>query len=310
MIKKLIAFLFFSLLFCPQIFADLDVHFVDVGQGDSILINSEGHWAVIDGGDTSSSSKLYSYANNQLNIPCFELVVLTHSDTDHVGGLRGIIDGKITKKSTIWYDVNDFNDNRAYQSFKTYVETIKCKKKKPITEDAIQLGGATITCIGPSKDLGNRNDNSLIIRLEYKGKSFVFLGDAGSKSMKDLVNNYASVNDLGNGFDAPMLNCDVLKVAHHGGKNFATYTFLKSSQPKYAVISVGLNKNYNHPHADTLSLLVQDDIDIYRTDVHGTIVFSVNDAGHLTVRSEKESGKPWLDKEFLASYKRKLLGIE
>ena len=178
--KKIIALV---LVLCSFscLFAKLDVYFVDVGQGDAIVINADGHWAIIDGGDTGTSSKLYSYINNTLKISNFELIVLTHPDKDHVGGLSGAIQGKVTKNTVVW--CNASATDRYFTSFKTTVENFGSKLISPYPGDVVNLGSAQITLVGPLLDMENENDNSLVVRLDYKGKSFLFTGDIDRKSV-------------------------------------------------------------------------------------------------------------------------------
>lgn len=119
-----------------------------------------------------------------------------------------------------------------------------------------------------------------------------------------------SNGDLGAFNYSPILTCDVLKVAHHGGsidngsETTISYFLLRAMHPKYSVISVGINNRYTHPSPVTLSRLIQDDSNIFRTDYHGTIVFSVDDSGILTLRTEKQNGIPWMDEELLPSIKK------
>lgn len=311
MTKRLLIVSLILFLSSP-IFALLEVHFVNVGQGDAALINCDGHWGIIDGADTKGAQMLFSYINDVCKVPSFDLVVLSHSDKDHVGGMRGAIQDKLTNNSIVWFDEDSSNTSRWFTSFKEYVNSCKCKEtKKPDLGQQYQLGGCLITVIGPTSDFGDRNNNSIIIRIDYKGKSFIFMGDAEWKAQNGLINEYVTANaDLGFFNYSPMLNCDVLKVAHHGGsidegtETTVSYTLLRSMHPKFAVISVGIENRYSHPHPNTLSRLIQSECNIFRTDYHGTIVFAVNDSGILSLKTEKQNGNPWMDESLLPSVKR------
>ena len=299
-------------VFIFPIIAFLEVHFVDVGQGDATLVNCDGHWAIIDGADTTGSQKLYSYINNYCKISTFDLVVLSHSDKDHVGGLKGAILDKLSKKTVVWFDEDSSNTSRWFVSFKEYVNSYDCKEKiKPELGQEYQLGNSIITVIGPTKDYGDRNNNSIIIRLDYLGKSFIFMGDAEWKSQNGLTTKYVTSNADHTGYNySPVLCCDVLKVAHHGGsidegtETNTSEMLLSAMRPKYSVISVGIENRYSHPHPITLRNLIRKESSVYRTDYHGTIVFTVNDLGMLSVKTEKQNGRPWMDESLLPSFQK------
>ena len=175
---KRLVFVFCLLILMPYlIFASLEVHFVDVGQGDSIIINADGHYGIIDGGPANKSQYLYTYVKN-LGVNPFELIVITHTDSDHIGGIVSAVEAAgISRKCKVW--CNDiYTDQRQFSSFKERVSLAGCKIVDPSIGTALMLGNAKITVIGPAKKLSNKNDNSIIIKLEYAGKSFLFMGDA------------------------------------------------------------------------------------------------------------------------------------
>lgn len=305
--KKVLLVLIIGFILSYVAFAKLNVYFVDVGQGDAIVINADDHWAIIDGGDTGTSSKLYSYINNHLNVNYFDLVVLTHPDKDHVGGLSGAIKGRITKKTTVWCNCD--SDDRYFTSFKSYIETSGCELQNPYIEDSIVLGKATFTVLGPLNEMDNKNDNSLIVRLDYNGKSFLFMGDASWSAENQLTNKYATANEFGTGFNSPMLDVDILKVGHHGSSESSSILFLECTTPDIVIISVGEGNRYGHPKTDTLSRFIQMESDIYRTDNHGNINVSVSDSGVLTVNTQFNNNKPWFDENLLSTWQKKQRGL-
>lgn len=299
--KRCYALLIFLLL--PYfIFASLEVHFVDVGQGDAIIINADGHFGVIDGGTAAQSRKLYSYLKD-LNPAPLELIVISHTDLDHIGGIGSTIEAAgISKNCTVWCN-DPYSSSRQFSSFKSKIEQTKCKIVEPIIGTVKMLGNAQITVLGPITKTGNKNQDSLTLRLDYKGKSFLFMGDADWLSENRLINQYASSDTDWNNYKSDLLSADVLKVGHHGSTSSTSQYFLRFVHPSISIISVGANNRYGHPDEDALSRLIQSESEIYRTDIHGTIKIRVEDSGLMTVITQKGNG-PWMDESLLPSYIR------
>ena len=300
--RSIILFVILTMLTPCLIYASLEVHFVDVGQGDSIIINADGHYGIIDGGPSTKSQSLYSYIK-KMGIASFELIVISHTDSDHVGGIVSAVEAAgIAKNCTIW--CNDLvSEQRQFTAFKSRVAASGCRIVDPVVGTTIFLGNAKITVIGPIRKTGRRNDDSIVVKLEYAGKSFLFMGDAERMEENSLINEYSpALTEFGK-YPSTILNADVLKVGHHGSDNSATQYFLNYVRPSISVISVGINNRNGHPTENTLSRLEQAGSDIYRTDVHGTIKICVNDNGSLTVVGQKSS-TPWFDENLLSSQQR------
>ena len=305
MLKHFFGIIWLILLSPCLLFASLEVHFVNVGQGDAIVINADGHFGVIDGGPKGSSSTLYSYLKS-LNPSPLEFIAITHTDLDHIGGIGSVIEAAgISPNCTVWTSEN-LSGNRQIQSFTSKVTQAGCKITIPVLGQQFRLGKAIITVIGPVTKLNNKNSDCLVLRLEYKGKSFLFMGDADWQSENRMANKYGSVPDFGV-YQSSTLKADVIKVGHHGSRDSTTQYFLHFVRPQYAIISVGAVNRYGHPDQDTLSRLVQSDSQIYRTDYHGHIKVTVSDGiagGTLSIFSQKNNGKSWMDESLLPSYMR------
>lgn len=300
--KRIIIFVLLIAIIPCLIFASLEVHFVDVGQGDSIIINADGHYGIIDGGPSNKSQFLYSYIK-KLGATPFELIVISHTDGDHVGGIVSAVEAVgIANKCTIW--CNDLeSDQRQFTAFKSRVASAGCKIVDPVVGTTIMLGNARITVIGPISKSGRRNDDSIVVKLEYAGKTFLFMGDAERLEENSLINEYSPVLTEFGKYPLSELKADVLKVGHHGADNSATQYFLNYVKPDISVISVGENNRNGHPTENTLSRLVQSGSKIYRTDVNGTVKIRVNDRGSIIVEGQKSS-KPWVDENLLSSQQR------
>lgn len=235
---------------------DLEVHFIDVGQGDCTLIASEGHYMLIDAGDNDKGTLIQNYLYKR-GIKELEYIVGTHPDADHIGGMDVIL-YKFDCKNVFMPEVE--NDTYTYRDV---VNTLKQKgyvSQMPETGREYQLGKATFTVLAPDKSYEKVNDNSICILLTYEDTKFLFVGDAEEEEETDILGKYKDIK------------ADVYKVAHHGSSTGSTEDFLKAVSPKYAVISCGKNNDYGHPHQIVLKRLEKFGIEVFRTDQMGTIV--------------------------------------
>lgn len=237
----------------------LQVHFIDVGQGDSILIQVNNKNLLIDSGPNKSEDKLKKYLK-KLNISKFDYIIATHPHEDHIGNMSYIINN---------FDVLNFyapKVENSTKSFETMVESLirKDLKIKVLKANikSIDLGkNIVVDVFSPlSNSYEDLNNYSPIVKISYGNTSFLFTGDAEELSENEVLNA---------GFD---LKCDVLKIGHHGSSSSTSEKFLKASNPSIAVISVGEDNTYGHPTDTVLSRLKE--TKIYRTDINGNIVIT------------------------------------
>ena len=223
----------------------LKVSFLDVGQADSILINANNKYMLIDAGNNEDGEKLVMYLKS-LGIEKFDYVVGTHAHEDHIGGMDNIIDS---------FDIGTFYMPDVITTTKTFEDVLDSLEKKNLNFDTPQIGStfdlgkAKIETIYVGKDSKNLNNSSIILKLTYGNVSFLFTGDTES---------------------------DVLKVAHHGSNTSSSNAFLKKVNPKYAIISVGTGNSYGHPKSVILDRLEKLGTKIYRTDELGTIIVTTD----------------------------------
>lgn len=237
---------------------NLDVYFLDVGQADSILLSNNGHYMLIDAGNNEDGPKLVNYFKS-LGITKFDYVIATHAHEDHIGGMDDIIKN---------FDIGTFYMPDLITTTKTFEDVLDALSEKqiafetPTIDQEFSFSDTKITTLYVNNEVKNLNDSSIVLRLKHGTNTFLFTGDASTKVEKQLLNkNIAS---------------DVLKVGHHGSRYSTSKEFLNKVNPQYAIISVGINNTYKHPHDETLKKLIDKKIIIYRTDQEGTIVAESN----------------------------------
>lgn len=246
---------------------NLEVHFIDVGQGDSILIKKGTESMLIDAGNNSDGELVVNYLKEQ-NVSKLNYVVGTHPHEDHIGGLDNVIHS---------FDIEKVIMPRAISTTKTFEDVLDSMKNKglsitkPNVGDTYDLNGATATILGPNQsEYGDLNNYSIVIKVVNGDNTYLFTGDADTLSENEIV----KVN-------AYHLKADVLKVGHHGSSTSTSKNFLDAISPNYAVISVGEDNIYEHPNKEVLDRLENKGIEVFRTDLEGTII-SISDGKSIT----------------------------
>jgi len=238
--------------------ANVTVHFIDVGQGDSIFIDTSNMDVLIDAGSSSASSTVLDYLND-LNITHIHLMIATHAHADHIGGLVGVLNSAITIDEVIVN--NQTHTSVTYTNFitlaQTHIITVAQRGQTFILTETTNL-----TVLNPTQPLefGDLNDNSIVVKLQAGNTSFLFTGDAEEDSEQSMID--AGIN----------LKSDILKVGHHGSHSSTTQAFLDLVSPSYAIISAGEGNTYGHPHNETIQKLLTKGATIYGTITSGTII--------------------------------------
>lgn len=234
----------------------LEVHFIDVGQGDSTLLICDGEAMLIDAGNNDQGTKIQNYLTKQ-GVKKLKYMIGTHPDADHIGGMDvvlykfdcdTILMPSEAKDTATYRDVIDTMKNKGYQN------------TLPQVGKEYTLGEAVFTILSPGKEYDNSNDNSIAIRVLYGKKSFLFTGDGEEEAEEDMLRS------------GLVLKADVYKAGHHGSRTASSEKFMKTVSPKYAVISCKEGNSYGHPHAATMNTFRAMGIDVFRTDEQGTIV--------------------------------------
>lgn len=236
---------------------ELEVHFIDVGQGDSILIKQNGHNMLIDAGDNKYGQTVVNYLKEN-GVKKLDYVIGTHPHADHIGGLDDVIYAFDVEKVFL---PNITHTTKTFEDLLIAIQSKNLNITVPEVGGVYELGDASFKILAPANSYyDNLNNFSIVTRLEYGNNSFLFTADA-----EDVL----EVEMLNSGYN---LKSDVLKVGHHGSNTSTTASFLNAINPKYAVIQLASNNEYGHPSAEVISRLREKNIEIYRNDLDGTIV--------------------------------------
>ncbi|WP_339145623.1 MULTISPECIES: MBL fold metallo-hydrolase [unclassified Sutcliffiella] len=256
-----------------EVKAPLLVHFIDVGQGDAILLQTpNGSNILVDTGPKKSAAQLLAYLK-EIKVNSIDLLVITHPDFDHIGGIPSLLE-KIPVKKIL--DSGKAHTTLTFIQYKQYVwnnivpvQYAKEKMKLQVDPDL------KIKVLNSGSEEKGTNNASIVLHLTYGDIQYLLMGDTEEEEEKRLSRKYN-------------LESTILKVAHHGSNSSSTASFLMDVQPKIAVISAGKNNDFHHPHLPVISRLIESGADIYNTAESGSIVFST-DGKLLYVNN-----RPWL----------------
>lgn len=244
---------------------NLQVHFIDVGQGDSILLSYEDQdgntaYALIDAGDNDKGTTVQKYLMEQ-GVEKLDYLFLTHNHADHIGGADVIISK---------FDVDHVYMSADPADSKTYRDVIDALKYRsykwevPEEGQTMMLGAAELSVLASPSGNKNLNNDSIVVKATYGDSSFLFMGDAEFEEEEELLQMFADVDAT--------LDVDVLKAGHHGSYTASSSEFIAEVTPQWTVISCGMDNEYGHPHNTSLYNFADYESDLFRTDIQGTIV--------------------------------------
>ena len=251
-------------------------HFIDVGQGDAILITTPEGNMLVDTSESAAEEQLGDYLD-AAGITTLKYLVLSHLDADHIGNATFVI--KNYKVETVVFGEDDVATTNLAKELMTVMGEKDIQVLKLKMGDSFTLGALKNTVIAPSEDYGDANENSLVIKATYGETSVMLTGDAEKKSEGDIVENWSK--------DA--LKSDILKVGHHGSESSTTDKFLNAVAPKIAVISCGEGNKFDHPRPEVLERLEKMGVIIYRTDIDGSIIFKTDGKEITLVETRKDA---------------------
>ena len=248
---------------------DFSIHFIDIDEGDSMIINSNGEYILIDTGKYEFKDKLLKYIND-LGIEEFKYVIGTHAHEDHIGTMPTIIRNyKVDRFLMPSCEVN----NVSYTLTKKELNKRNITYEVPNIDDEYILNDTKLKVISISDNCDELNDTSIVLKVTYKNNSFLLTGDATKNVELNILDKD--------------LKSDLLKVSHHGSNDASSAQFLNKVKPEYAIIQVGKDNDYHHPHHVTLQKLEKINTKIFRTDLNGNII-AYSDGNNIRIKTEKE----------------------
>ncbi|MFD0868750.1 MBL fold metallo-hydrolase [Paenibacillus residui] len=245
-----------------QVDGELKVHFIDVGQGAAqLIIGPTGKTMLIDAGNNDKEKLMVEYLQKE-KIKRIDIIIGTHPDADHIGGLDAVIDN---------FDIGKIYMPRIQANTKTFEDVLLAAQRKGLKISTAKSGivlewenAVQANMISPIGEYNDTNEMSAVVHITFGETSFLLTGDAESKSEADMV--ASGIN----------LKADVLLVSHHGSKTSTSQEFLDLVDPTYAVIQSGQDNKYGHPASEVLDRLTNKGIEIYRNDLQGNIIFTSN----------------------------------
>lgn len=253
---------------------EMEVHFIDVGNADCILVRQGDKNLLIDAGERSDDRIILEYLSDH-GVERLDLVIATHPHADHIGSMAEVLEAVPVERF-----VMSFMPESATPTTATYLKMLQVLDEKSIEVDEAEpgkiyeLGTARLQILGPLEETEEINDISVVTRLTFGNRSFLFTGDAESGVEKQLINS---------GYT---LSADVMKLGHHGSNTSNSTAFIKRVSPQCAVITCGAGNSYGHPHKEVITRLDKLNIPVYRADLCGDIVFTT-DGETLSVETEK-----------------------
>lgn len=254
----------------------LTVHYIDVGQADSIFIElPSGQSMLIDAGNNADGNDVVKYIKG-LGFNKIDYVIGTHPHEDHIGGMDVVIDS---------FAIGNIYMPKVSNNTQTFEDVLLSIQNKGLTVNTAKSGvsiidepGLKVSMIAPNRSgYEDLNDYSAVVKLVYKDASFLFMGDAEQVSESEIASD---------------IDVDILKVGHHGSSSSTSTSFLNKTTPIYAVITVGEGNTYGHPTQETLNKLKNADITVYRTDLNGTIIISTDGNGYDIRTQRAETATP------------------
>jgi len=254
----------------PPTEEELKVHFIDVGQGDSILVDLGDTEILIDGGDKSPG--VVSYLDDYIDGP-LEVMVATHPHADHIGGLIAVLAN--FKVDNIWLN-GDTSTSQTYKEFMSAVNAEGAEVHVAKRGNQIKTGRLMLDVLNPTQPLsGSINNKSIVLLLSHGDTDFLFDGDAETEAEASMLSAHV-IPDV-----------EILKVGHHGSRTASSEPFLQAAKPDVAIYMAGKDNSYGHPHQETIAALTEVGAEIYGTDICGTIVVT-SDGKSFSVQLEKQ----------------------
>lgn len=262
---------------------NLSVHFIDVGQGDSILLEYEEDgncaYALIDTGDNDKGTTVQKYLMDQ-GVDKLDYLILTHNHADHIGGADVIIN-KFDIDHV--YMSSDPVDSKTYRDVMDALNYRSYKAEIPEAGQSMMLGAAELSVLAAPNGNENLNNDSIVVKASYGESSFLFMGDAEFEEEEELLDQFADLDST--------LDVDVLKAGHHGSYTSSSNEFIAEVTPQWTVVCCGMGNSYGHPHNTSLYNFADYESGLYRTDIQGSIVCTTNGSEYVWDHEVTENWK-------------------
>ncbi len=253
----------------------LEVHFIDVGNADCILVRQGSAAMLIDAGEKGDADTILEYLQRQ-GVERLNIVIATHPHADHIGSMARVIRALPIDTFLMAYMPQSATPTSAvYLSMLQALDEKQVSVRQAQPGDTLSLGEAQVQILAPLEQSNDPNNMSVVSRVVYGERRFLFMGDAETPVEQALLERRTE------------LSADVLKAGHHGSRTATSEAFLKRVAPAYAVLTCGKGNSYGHPHKETLQLLEKYNVTTLRSDVDGDIVFVTD--GHTAVQRQKEA---------------------
>lgn len=257
----------------------LTIHFIDVGQGDSILVQYKDEAMLVDTGDSDSAKDLVKYLK-KVDIYDIDHLVITHPHADHIGGFS-----EVSTSFVIWtYVDNGYTYNATqYKKLKTYLASHDIQIVTPEVGDILyDYEGVRIVVLNPVRKHSDVNDDSIVLKVTRGNTGVMLTGDIEKEAEKDMLSDM---------YVKSRLSSDIIKIPHHGGESSAFEPFFDMVNPDFMIISVGEDNIYGHPDEDAMDLYSSYG-DILTTSEDGTIIFEIYD-DHYSMHTTESGDFGW-----------------
>ena len=256
----------------------LTIHFLDVGQADCALLECDGEFMIIDGGNVEDGQMVVSYLK-QMGVERLAHVVCTHAHEDHVGGLPAVL--SVFDADIVYAPVTEYN-TKVFRDFVEKTENRAGSITVPSPGDQFALGSTSVTVLGPVQEYDDPNNTSIVLKVSYGESDFLFTGDMEILAENDMLNYWGDRVDW---------NAELLKVGHHGSETSSGYRLVYEVNPGYGVISVGEGNKYGHPDEKPMSRLNDAGVVLFRTDRLGHVI-AETDGSEITLTWENQKAAP------------------
>ena len=273
--KTLATVLLVGLLFAPSVaLAELRVHIMDVGQGEAVMLKTDEHVVVVDGG--RSRDEVADYLR-QRGISRVDIMIATHPHADHINGLTGVLARKTV--GAIWYN-GQYHDTQTFRRFRDAISAAEATYYEPDRDSGARLGDLQLEVLHPQRTAagydGPVHDHNIVLRARYGEFAMILTGDIEHAGELDIVRSGQDVR------------ANVLQLGHHGSRTSTHRDFVAAVAPSTAFYQAGVDNRYGHPHPEPLAVLNAANVQVYGTDSHGHIVLTARRDGAYQVATERE----------------------